>query len=176
MKKKFKGKTCYNRIFRHIILLFILVLLQAEFSISQAQQNTHKDSAINVYTRNGTANDYDPIGPAHGENEKIQVPDIVAKFIGGDSAFVLYVREKMVFPKCYLDSVKSLDVQLQFVVDTRGLLSEITVLNKAKLCSDLTKEFIQMLQKSPQWIPGMKAGRFVKSYRQFTIHLPLAKP
>ena len=62
-------------------------------------------------------------------------------------------------------------VVLRFIVDSKGKISDIKVIEDTKTCPEFTTEAIRILQKSPRWVPGQNNGRFIKSYREIPIKL-----
>lgn len=99
--------------------------------------------------------------------------DVQAKFVGGDEAFIEYVKANFQYPtRCQEEGINGY-VLLRFVVDTRGKVSNVVMLEETKACPEFTEEAIKVLNQSPPWVPGMVGGRFVKSYRVVPIRLNL---
>jgi hypothetical protein len=100
-------------------------------------------------------------------------PQIKANFPGGDRAFLEYFKGEFVYsPSCLKQDV-NLVVKLRFAVDEAGRISRIRVLDENLDCPDYTYETIRVLMKSPRWVPGQTNGRFLKSWREVTIALPI---
>ncbi len=118
--------------------------------------------------------DKDPGGPIGGTGSSDPVKaDVQAKFMGGDDAFIEFVKGEFQYPgRCQDEGINGY-VLLRFVVDTKGNVSNVTMMEETPSCKEFTEEAIRVLKKSPQWIPGMVSGKFVKSYRVVPIRLNL---
>jgi protein TonB len=132
--------------------------------------NKTQDGELNLFPT-GDNNTGD--GTFKGDDNKIYEANVQAKFIGGDEGFIAYVKEKFQYPQRCQDEGIDGYVLLRFVVDTKGNVSQVTMLEETASCKEFTDEAIRVLKNSPQWIPGMIGGRFVKSYRVVPIRLNL---
>lgn len=110
-------------------------------------------------------------GPFISANDTPEIADIQARFPGGDSAFVSFVRNNFVYPYRCLENGISGYVVLRFIVDKNGNVSDIRAVKETAACKEFTLEAIRVLRRSPRWIPGQANGKFVKSYRQVPIRL-----
>jgi periplasmic protein TonB len=112
---------------------------------------------------------FDP-GP---EGSPVERPDVKAKFVGGDDAFSEFVRNSFIYPaRCQEEGINSY-VLLQFVVDTKGNISNVKAIDGTAACPEFAAEAIRVLKRSPKWIPGMVNGKFVNSYLTVPIRLNL---
>jgi len=107
------------------------------------------------------------------EVEPIANPDIQARFPGGENMFYKYLSNSLVFPARCMDDGISGTVKLRFVVDVRGIISQITVLEETKSCPEFTKEAIRVIRQSPKWIPAQIKGKFVNSWMMIPVTFKL---
>lgn len=68
--------------------------------------------------------------------------------------------ERIRYPKIALDNGVQGDVIVEFVIDEKGELGGIKVLQSPD--SSLSSEVIAVLKKSPRWKPGEHEGKKVK--------------
>lgn len=99
--------------------------------------------------------------------------DVTARFVGGESAFMNYVSANFEYPvRCQEKGING-EVQLRFVVEIDGSISNISVVKETKACPEFTAEAIRILKKSPRWIPAQMKGKSVRSYYTLPITLKL---
>jgi periplasmic protein TonB len=153
-----------------------------QFVVPKIDPNTLAEESPPVYNREKTGtegynmegtNEPWPEGEGvFGNYESDPVnPDIQAKFPGGDVAFMEFIKSSFIYPSRCLEEGIDGYVMLRFIVDTKGVVSNITAVETTKSCPEFTTEAIRVLKKSPRWIPGMVSGKFVKSYRIIPIKL-----
>ncbi len=85
-------------------------------------------------------------------------------FPGGIDGFYQYVQSNFVYPA---GDTPSVNVRVQFVVEPDGSLSQIKILDKLKTA--ISTELIQLIGKSPKWVPGIQNGKAVRV--QYTVRI-----
>jgi TonB family protein len=99
--------------------------------------------------------------------------DVTARFVGGEAAFMNYVSANFEYPvRCQEKGING-EVQLRFVVEIDGRISNVSVVKETKACPEFTAEAIRILKKSPRWIPAQLKGKSVRSYYTVPITLQL---
>jgi len=113
-----------------------------------------------------------PMDYLDNDSDKIELkPNVKASFPGGEAKFREYVQRAFQYPVRCQDYGISGSVLLRFIVDSKGKISDIKVIEETKTCPEFSTEAIRILQKSPRWVPGQVNGRFIKSYREIPIRL-----
>lgn len=114
-----------------------------------------------------------PVIPEKPKNdEPLTNVDIQASFPGGISAWQKYLTRKI---SSQLDDPADIDfgtVNVRFVVDTNGRVSNVTALNMIN--SSLAEVAVNAIRKGPDWLPAKQNGIYVKAYR--TQPITLTKP
>ena len=85
-----------------------------------------------------------------------QVVERMPQFPGGQQALFAYMDENLRYPEAARKSGKKGMVMLQFIVNTDGSLSDITVVRSVN--PDMDKEAIRLVSTMPKWKPGMQRG------------------
>jgi TonB family protein len=80
-------------------------------------------------------------------------------FPGGKDMFNKFVEKNLKYPATPRQNNIQGDVELSFIVNTDGTLSDIRV--SQSLAEELDKEAIRILQLSPNWIPAKKDGKLI---------------
>jgi protein TonB len=89
----------------------------------------------------------------------------------GMPAFYKYLNDSMQFPqRCLELEIPSL-IQLRFVVDTDGRISQVMPLQESAQCPEYTDECIRLLLASQPWLPARKDGVSVASLRTLPVSL-----
>lgn len=89
-----------------------------------------------------------------------------ATFQGGDlNAFRDWVQQNLVYPPLAVENGIFGRVTVQFVVDSRGDVTDVTIVRGVD--PSLDKETVRVIQSSPKWTPPRQGGRAVKQL--FTI-------
>ena len=102
-----------------------------------------------------------PVGISQEPEELVEELDVPATFKGGGlSDFRRWVMERLTYPKIAMDNGIQGDVIVEFVIDEKGELTRIKVLQSPD--SSLSSEVIAVLKKSPRWKPGEHEGKKVK--------------
>jgi len=94
------------------------------------------------------------------------------KFMGkDDNAFRQYIMENIKFPREAQNSRLSGKVQVQFVVDLDGSLSQIRLIRNVHPVID--KEVLRVIENSPKWEPAVQAGKYVRAMYGIVIAFEL---
>ncbi|MBI9033267.1 MAG: energy transducer TonB [Bacteroidales bacterium] len=103
--------------------------------------------------------------------EQIEDPlDYVEKmpeFPGGEVALFRFLGKNMVYPSDCRNASISGTVHVKFVIEKNGSISGIQIMRSPH--DKLSQEAIRVLNKMPNWNPGMKAGKLVR----VNFHLPV---
>lgn len=87
---------------------------------------------------------------------------VYPKFMGkDDNAFRKYIIDNIRFPIDAQENGLSGKVQVQFVVDLDGSLSQIKILRGVNPSID--REVLRVVQSSPKWEPAIQSGRYVRA-------------
>lgn len=103
----------------------------------------------------------------------IKTPDVEAVFPGGSGKFAEFIANNFVYPERCRDEGISGYIVLRFIVDTKGMISNIQVKEDSPSCPEFAKEAIRVLKLSPRWIPAQFNGRFIKAWRQIPVKIAL---
>ena len=110
-------------------------------------------------------------GPFQGDDGPKTKVDIRAEFPGGEQAFRDYVKYEFIYPiRCQDEGING-SVNLRFIVDKTGRISNIQVLEETKSCPEFTQEAIRVLKASKRWIPAQVNGNFTTAWRELPIKL-----
>jgi Na+-translocating ferredoxin:NAD+ oxidoreductase RnfG subunit len=143
---------------------FIRSLREIDFDISSLKGDEPMNKVGNTI---GLPMDY-----LDNDSNQIELkPNVKASFPGGEAKFREYVQRTFQFPVRCQDYGINGYVVLRFIVDSKGEISDIKVIEETKTCPEFSSEAIRILQKSPRWVPGQVNGRFIKSYREIPIRL-----
>jgi protein TonB len=93
----------------------------------------------------------------------------------GMPAFYKYLDDSIQFPQRCLELELPGLIQLRFVVDTGGRISQIKPIYENSLCPEYTAQSIRLLLASQPWIPGQKNGEVVNSYRNLLIRICISE-
>lgn len=97
--------------------------------------------------------------------------EVEAVFKGGTEDWVKYIQKNINFPDRARNLKKEGSLLLQFVVNTDGTTSDITILRSVEYSLD--EEAIRLIKDSPKWRPAHQDGRLVKAYRRQPLKFQL---
>jgi periplasmic protein TonB len=133
--------------------------------------NENGDNTIKKPEGNPIGNSKDPADKPNDQPIKTNNTIVIGKeasFPGGIEKFREYIKEKFELPED--QEVKSVVLQLYFVVDTNGKLSNIRVVNA--IDKDLADEAIRVLKSlKTKWEPGSINGKPVNSEKSLKIEI-----
>lgn len=95
-----------------------------------------------------------------GGNEIFTVVDHPASFPGGEKAFSSYLLKNIQYPQEARNMKIRGKVDLTFVVEKNGTLSDIKVVHG--LGSGCDQEAVRVLKASPKWRPARQKGHIVR--------------
>lgn len=95
--------------------------------------------------------------------------EIEASFPGGDQAYRKFLERNLNATIASDNGAPdgTYTVVVQFVVDKKGNVSNVIPLTKHGY--GMEKEVIRVITKGPKWIPGVKDGQAVNSYRKLPV-------
>jgi protein TonB len=91
---------------------------------------------------------------------------IIAEFPGGMEAWRQFLQNNLVYPKTAADKNIQGTVMVQFIVSHDGTVSNIEAISGP---AELRESAIEVVKKSPNWIPALDNGRNVKDYKKQPI-------
>ncbi len=97
--------------------------------------------------------------------------DSDATFPGGQDALNYWVSCHMVYPELAIKNNDKGKVYVSFVVNERGLLSEINVIKGVSQALD--DEVIRLIKRMPNWFPYEYGGKKLKTRVMMTIEFKL---
>jgi TonB family protein len=101
----------------------------------------------------------------NGEAYDYTVREKEPQFKGGLDALYRYLGNHIIYPEEARKRGIQGRVILKFVVEKDGSITDITVLKSP--ANDLAEEAVNVLKRSPKWMPGMQRGRAVRV--QYTL-------
>ncbi|WP_257659196.1 energy transducer TonB [Parapedobacter lycopersici] len=90
---------------------------------------------------------------------------------GGMAAFMQWVGKNYQYPQAAMDAGVNGQVQVSFVVERDGSLTDLKVVKDLKFGTG--EAAIKMLQKAPKWSPGIQNGRPVRVAYTLPIRLSI---
>lgn len=98
--------------------------------------------------------------------------ETVPAFAGGQSSLEDYITNNIQYPQDAIDNNVEGVVQVQFGVDEKGNISNVTTVGN-KLGHGLEEEAIRVVSSMPKWTPGQVKGKNVKTWRTLPINYKL---
>ena len=113
-------------------------------------------------------------GPLHYESSIHEVGDLerMPTPVGGPDAMDIFIRNHVNYPQDAIDREKTGRVLVQFVIETDGSVSNVTVLKG--IFPSLDKEALRVVAMLPKWNPGMSGGKPVRVYFRKPISFQLS--
>lgn len=91
-------------------------------------------------------------------------------FPGGERAWRIFLQENLEYPaKAKRKNIQGI-VVVQFIVNTDGTISDIQAISGPE---ELQKAAINVIKKSPNWVPAFQYGKNVKSYKKQPVGFAL---
>jgi periplasmic protein TonB len=113
-------------------------------------------------TPGGTAVQQEPV--QEQPMQPLHTADVMPEFPGGHEAFMKFMLRNLRQPD--LEEGQKVVVKVQFVVDADGRINDVIVLQSG---GELDREVIRVVNKMPNWKPGMQGGKFVPVYFQLPV-------
>ena len=98
--------------------------------------------------------------------------EVAPAYAGGQSSLEDYINSKIVYPQDAIDNNVEGVVNVQFAVDEKGNVSNVTTTGP-KLGYGLEEEAIKVISQMPKWTPGQVKGKNVKVWRTLPINYRL---
>lgn len=83
---------------------------------------------------------------------------VMPEFIGGEPALFKYLNENLVFPQFAREVDKSGRVNIGFVVERDGAISNVKILSCSESGYGFEEEAIRVISRMPRWKPGSNSG------------------
>ena len=91
-------------------------------------------------------------------------------FPGGERAWRIFLQENLEYPaKAKRKNIQG-TVVVQFIVNTDGTISDIQTISGPE---ELKQAAMNVIKKSPNWIPAFQYGKNVKSYKKQPVGFAL---
>jgi protein TonB len=98
------------------------------------------------------------IEPEVDENRIFTVVEFMPRFRGGDlNSFWKFIQSEITYPEEAIRLGIQGTVLVQFVVDEKGNVTQVTLTRK--IDPYLDQEAIRVIRSSPKWEPGIQAGK-----------------
>lgn len=152
------------------ILFFVFLFLIKVSVFAQQKDTTTKEFTVLIGEKTTT------ITPTSDSTKIFTVVQEPAKFPGGLSGWSKYLQTNLnvdlgakyvKIPKG-MKEVRQI-VQVQFLVDTLGNISNVKVLNPKEIHPKLVKESIRVIKEGPNWSPAKQNGKKVMYRHTQTI-------
>ncbi|HEY2720598.1 MAG TPA: energy transducer TonB, partial [Chitinophagaceae bacterium] len=96
------------------------------------------------------------------KNGVYEMAEVSPAYPGGHDALENYINDNINYPQTAIDNNAGGTVEVQFVVDANGSVSNAKVIGK-KLDDELDKEAVRVVSAMPKWTPGKVKGKDVKA-------------
>ena len=96
------------------------------------------------------------------KNGIYDMTEVRPAYPGGQTALSNYVNDRIEYPQMAIDDNKEGTVNVQFVVDENGKVSDAKVVG-GKLGDGLDEEAERIISQMPKWTPGKVKGKAVKT-------------
>jgi len=93
--------------------------------------------------------------------------------VGGAQGWISYLQKNLIYPEDARHQHISGKVQLSFIVEKDGSISDITVEQSAGHGFD--EEAVRVLQQSPVWQPGIKDGQPIRIRYRLPVNFQMVK-
>lgn len=100
--------------------------------------------------------------------QNTQVLDKLPEFPGGEGALTKYIASNVQYPKLAIEKKISGIVIVLFVINEKGKVVEAKLKQKVSPCLD--KEALRVINSMPNWKPGEKDNKTVKSIMQIPVN------
>jgi protein TonB len=146
----------------------------AEITENDATPPHSQDELINVHigsaTTEGEDVDLPPTPPTleivagNGEPTPICWAEKMPEFPGGEAAMLQFLQKNIRFPALCRDKGIEGKVNLRFIVDKNGNITDVTVQHGVLGCPEYEREAIRSVKIMPTWSPGKMNGKPVAVY------------
>ncbi len=87
-----------------------------------------------------------------------------AEYPGGVQAWIRYLGKNLRAPEGALDAVGQTRVEVQFVVDKDGNVSDVKAISGPE-GNGMREEAVRAIKKSGKWLPALQNGRYVRTVK-----------
>jgi len=94
------------------------------------------------------------------------------EFPGGNIELEKFIHSKMIYPESDIEMRNQGTVYIQFVVNTDGSISDITVAKGVTPTIDA--EAVRVFKLMPKWIPGTYGGKPVRTRMTVPVHFKMS--
>ena len=98
--------------------------------------------------------------------------EVEATFPGGKPAWKDYLQRNIRYPARAIDKKIEGAVMVQFIVCQDGTLCDIEAISGPE---ELRQTAVDLIKKTPNWIPAQQNGKVVRSYKKQQIIFRLGK-
>jgi protein TonB len=98
-------------------------------------------------------------GTIHMKKEVATVAEKMPSFPGGNPALQNYLSTTLVYPQAAKERGASGISQLEFVVDTFGVVKDIKLFRSAPGCPECDSVALNVVAGMPMWAPGSTGGK-----------------
>ena len=99
------------------------------------------------------------------------VVEQMPQFPGGEAEMNKYMRDNLKYPVVSQEEGICSRLTARFVVNTDGSISDI---KSIRACSEaIDKNFLDVIRKMPNWIPGKQKGENVRVYYTLSMSIHL---
>jgi protein TonB len=127
----------------------------------------------------GTTDDRDAVDPTEVNQILEDTTQTIHNFVeqmpefpgGGYDALLLYLKKNIHYPDLARDNGSSGIVYLQFVVNTTGKISDVTVVRGFD--ESCEREAVRVIKNMPNWIPGKQNGTPVRVLMSVPVRFKL---
>lgn len=107
-----------------------------------------------------------PIVEEEKEPEILNFSEIMPEFPGGKQAFINFLQKNLKQPDDFEEGQK-LTVIASFIINAKGEIDDISIIQHGR--DDLDKEVVRVMNKMPNWKPGIQNGRNVSVYYKVPV-------
>ncbi|HEY4966726.1 MAG TPA: N-acetylmuramoyl-L-alanine amidase [Puia sp.] len=127
-------------------------------------QELNQSEQVKEMQRTKDAQEVNQSHPAHAvdSSSPVRKVEVEAQYPGGNNAWVQYLIKKSVYPADAEKKEMQGDVQVEFVVNTNGKISEVRAISGPEV---FRAESVRLIKESGKWIPAMDKGKKVASYK-----------
>ncbi len=135
---------------------------QVIIELNIVQDDVELDDELNLADFSSDQNDIIEIVQIQAEEEEQEevfyIVEDMPQFQGGDlESFRNYIQANIKYPTIALENAISGTVYVNFVVNARGEIANITIVRGVD--STLDNEVVRALKAAPKWVPGKQRGK-----------------
>lgn len=108
-----------------------------------------------------------------GDNEVFALVETMPEFPGGAIEMLKFIQKNIIYPKVQRDKGIQGKCWLRFVVNSKGTICDVVVIQGVPNCNECDQEAIRVIQSMPKWNPGKQNGRAVPVFFNLPINFQL---